>query len=198
MAKIGFEYIAAAKLNTSVSVSAKTAKYTEGREIGPGANFSGNPTTSDVKDYGDDRSLITDVSVTGGTLSAELNEPTMENEAWMLGHTYTDTDGMLRNTEDTPPFLGVGLVGKSRSSSEEGIIYRAKIYIKTQFKVPNDENATKQENVTFSHTTLEGNIFQLKNGDWKKEKEFKNLDDAKAFINNFLCISSTPVEGETT
>lgn len=189
MAKIGFEYIAAAELDTTVSKSADTAKYTNGREIGPGANINGSASANDVKDYGDDRTLLTDVSVTGGTISAELNEPTLENEAWMLGHNYSEEDGLLRNTEDIPPYLGVGFVGKARSSKVAGIIYRAKIYLKTQFKEPGDDNATRQETTTFSHTTMEGNIFQLENGDWKKEQEFTTLAEAKAFVNTFLCIT---------
>lgn len=37
MAKIGFEYIVAAKLDTEASVSKATAKYKEARVIGPAA-----------------------------------------------------------------------------------------------------------------------------------------------------------------
>ena len=189
MAKIGFEYIAAAKLTMATEESAATAAYTEGREIGPGSNFNGTPTADDVTDYGDDRALLTDVSVTGGTISAELNEPTMENEAWMLGHAYEEETGMIRNANDIPPYLGIGFVGKARSSTVAGIIYRAKIYLKTQFREPNDENTTKQQSTTFNHTTMEGNIFTLKNGDWKKEQDFTTLDEAKEFINDFLKIT---------
>lgn len=189
MAKVGFEYIAAAKLDETVSKSAATAKYTEGREIGPGANINGTVNSSDVKDYGDDRTLLTDVSVTGGTISAELNEPTLENEAWMLGHTCTEDNGVVRNTEDIPPYLGVGFVGKAKSSKVAGIIYRAKIYLKAQFKEPGDDNASRQDSTTFGHTPMEGNIFQLENGDWKKEQEFTTLAEAKAFVNTFLCIT---------
>lgn len=193
MAKVGFEYVAAAKLNDAVSTSKATAVYTEGREIGPAANFNGTPTSSDVKDFGDDRTLETDTSVTGGTLSLELNEPTMENEAWILGHNYEDTSGgMLRNVNDIAPYLGIGCVGKSKRNG--ALVFRAKIYLKTQFRVPNDENATKQDQVTFGHTTMEGNIFQLKNGDWKDEKEFDTLEDAKEYINTTLNI--TEDEGE--
>lgn len=190
MAKIGFEYIAAAKLNTENAASIATAKYTDGKEIGPGANFNVTVTANDVKDFGDDRALITDVSVTGGTVSAELNEPTMENEAWMLGHTFSAETGMIRNADDTPPFLGIGLVGKSRTSKKEGIVYRAKVYAKIQFKEPNDENTTKQESTTFNHTTMEGNLFVLPNGDWKSENEFDSLDAAKAFVNKALGIGT--------
>lgn len=187
MAKTGFEYVVAAKLNTSVSKSKATAKYTEARVISPAAAVNGSPTTSDVKDYGDDRTVETDVSVTGGTLSLELNEPTMENEAWMLGHEVEETGGMVRNVNDIPPYLGIGFVGKSKRDGKT--VFKSKVYLKSQFKEPNDENQTKQENVTFSHTTLEGNLFQLENGDWKVENEHETLEAAKTAVNTLLCLT---------
>lgn len=184
MAKTGFEFIYAAKLDESVSKSFATARYCDGREIGPGASVNGSPTSSDVKDYGDDRVVETDTSVTGGTLSLELNEPTMENEAFLLGHALSEEGGMLRNANDIAPYVGVGFVGKSKRGNKT--VFRAKVYLKTQFRVPNDENATKQEQVTFSHTTLEGSMFQLENGDWKDEKEHKTLAEAKKYILSIL------------
>ena len=66
------------------------------------------------------------------------------------------------------------------------MVYRSKIYLKSQFKVPNDENATKQESITFNHTTMEGNLFLLENGDWKIENEFESLAEAKAHVNKVL------------
>ena len=188
MAKIGFEYIVAGELDTSVSTSKATAVYSNSREIGPGANFNGTPTSADVKDYGDDRTLETDTSVTGGTLSLELNEPTLENEAWILGHTYDeDTNSMTRNANDVAPYIGIGVVGKSKRNN--AIIYRVKVYLKAQFKEPNDENATKQESVTFSHTTMEGNLFQLDEGDWKYVAEYTTLAAAKAALNTIFGIT---------
>jgi len=194
MAKIGFEYVAAALLDTSVSKSLATAKYTEGREIGPAAAVNSTPTSSDVKDYGDDRTVATDASVTGGTLSLELNEPTMENEAWILGHTFDkENNSMLRNTGDVAPYIGVGFIGKSKGEDNK-IKYKAKVYLKSQFKEPNDENATKQESVTFSHSTMEGNMYQLENGDWKTETLCDTLDVAKTYVNKILCITSSASE----
>ncbi len=184
MAKIGFEYVVAAELDTSVSVSAATAKYKSAKVIGPAANSNGSPNVSDVKDYGDDNTVETDTSVTGGTISLELNEPTMENEAWLLGHESTEDGGMVRNGNDIAPFVGVGFVGKSKRNGK--VIYKAKVYLKAQFKVPADENATKQESITFTHTTMEGNLFLLENGDWKVEKEFTTLEEAKAHVDKVL------------
>lgn len=188
MAKIGFEYVVAGELDESVSKDAETAKYKNAREIGPAAKANGSPTTSDVKDYGDDHAVETDVSVTGGAVSLELNEPTLENEAWILGHKYAENGGMIRNANDIPPFVGIGFVGKSRRDNKT--VFKTKIYLKAQFKEPNDENQTKQENITFSHTTMEGNLYQLENGDWKKEQEYTTLDAAKAALDTFFGLTT--------
>ena len=187
MAKVGFEYIVAAKLDTAVSVSKETAKYTEAREIGPAANANFTINASDAKDFGDNRLVETDVSVMGGTASLELNEPTMENEAFLLGHTVSEEGGMVRNAGDIPPYVGIGFVGKSIRAHTP--IFKAKVFLKVQLKEPNDENATKQDTVAFTHTTMEGNLFLLENEDWKAENEFADLASAKAFVDKILGVT---------
>lgn len=184
MAKVGFEYVVAGELKSGTGTSLTAARYSDMKEIGPAAALNITPTSSDVKDYGDDRTVETDVSVTGGTISLELNEPTLVNEAWLLGHKYEESTGMIRNTSDIPPYVGIGFVGKSRRDGKT--VYKAKVYLKAQFKEASDENATKQESVTFNHTTMEGNLFELENGDWKVEKEFTTLAEAKTFLSTTL------------
>ncbi|MCD8124273.1 MAG: hypothetical protein LUE23_04440 [Lachnospiraceae bacterium] len=196
MAKIGFEYIVAAKLDETTSTSLATLTYTDAREIGPGATASGSPSSADVKDYGDDRVVLTDTSFTGGTMSLELNEPTLENEAWMLGHELTEDGGMVCREDDVAPYLGVGFVGKSKKENDS-IIYRAKIYVKAQFKEPTDENSTKQDTVNFTHTTMEGNLFKLDSDTdkiWKLVKDFSTLTEAKAYVDEVLCMDSSAAD----
>lgn len=97
MSKIGLEYVKVGKLVSGTS--AASATYTDPRYLGTSAGFTGNVAANDVKDFGDDRTVETDNSVTGGTLSWEKNDLTEENLAYLLGHeenaTYTltsDTD----------------------------------------------------------------------------------------------------------
>ena len=189
MAKIGMEYIVIGEM-ASTTKSAATATYTKGTYLGPASTFNGSPTANDVKDYGDDRTVETDTSVTGGSLSVELNERTAEIYCQMLGHTLSQEGEVLANTEDIAPFLGIGAVGKSRRNGATK--YTGKFYYKTQFREPNDENATKQESTSFTHTTLEGALFQLENGDWKAEKEFDTLAEAKTWLDGKVGISSAP------
>ncbi len=188
MAKIGFEYIVSGVLGAT-SASGKTATYTGGRYWGKASTFNGTPTANDAKDYGDDGIAETDTSVTGGTLSAELNERTLELYAELMGHTLDETKKeIIANSNDIAPYVGVGAVGKSIRNN--GKKFTAKFYYKVQFKEPNDENATKQENTTFTHTTLEGNMFMLENGDWKSEAEFETLQEAKAWLDKKVGITA--------
>ncbi len=194
MAKIGFEYAVVAVLTTGTDTSAAACTYTNGQYLGPASTFNISPTANDVKDYGDDRTVETDTSVTGGTTSVELNERTADIYCLLLGHTKDIESGVvLSNVDDIAPYVGLGAVGKSmRSGSRK---YTAKWYHKTQFKEPNDENATKQESTSFTHTTLEGNLFTCENGDWKEEKEFDTLATAKEWLNTKAGITTSSGNG---
>ena len=188
MAKIGLDYVAVAKLAAGAT-SAATATYTDGKYMGTSAGLTGNVTSNDVKDYGDDRTVETDTSFQSGSLSWEKNDIEDEDYAYLLGHTYDSTEKtVLANADDIAPYVGVGVVGKSKRSGS--YVYVAKIYLKVQFHEPNDENATKQDTVAFAHETIEGNVFELPNGDWKEQKSFETLAAAQAFVDTKLGITT--------
>lgn len=185
MAKIGFEYVVAAVLKSGDS--AANAAYEKGIYLGPSSAFNGTPTVSDASDYGDDKKQESDRSVTGGKLSLELNEKTPEAYALLTGATKSEDGSIISNTETVPPYVGIGCVGKSIVNGVKK--YLVKWYYKVQFGEPNDENATKQENVSFTHTTLEGNISPLSNGDWKKEVPCDTLAAAKTALEKLAGIT---------
>ena len=193
MAKIGFEYTVIGKLSEDTD---GTPSYSDSMYMGPNAAFNVTVNSNDVKDYGDDRVVETDTSVIDGTISVEHNELTLEQEAYMLGHTLGTSGQIVYNDTDEAPFLGIGIVGKSKRSGSR--VYTAKVYYKTQFREPSDENATKQDSTTFTHTTLEGNMYTLKNGDWKTAQEFTSLSDAKDFLDELFGVEAETGETETT
>lgn len=184
MAKKGFEYAVAGKLNE------KTGSYTEGKYFGPTSTFNITTTSNDVKDYGDNRAVETDTSVTGGTVSVEINEMVNMLYAYLLGHTLDGEDGhIVCSKDDIAPFVGLGAVGISRSEGKD--IYTAKAYKKVQFKEPNDENATQQDTLSFTHTTLEGNMFVPEDGVWKEQKTFDTLKEAKTWLNELFGVTES-------
>lgn len=185
MAKTGFLYTCAGKLQDD-------GTYKEGRYLGPSATFNINPTTSDVKDYGDNRVVETDTSVTGGTFSLEVNDMTSELNGYLLGHPVDEETGEVSyNQDDIAPFLGIGTVGTAVRNKKN--IYVAKFYTKIQLKEPNDENQTRQESTNFTHQTLEGNVFVPENGKWKQQCEFDTLKEAKEWLNKKVGITSATV-----
>lgn len=187
MAKAGFLYVVAGKLNEDEN------EYTEGRYMGPTSTFNINTTSNDVKDYGDNSVVETDTSVTGGTSSLEINEMTNESYAYILGHTYDeDNDAVVCKKEDVAPFVGMGAVGISKRNNVHK--YTAKFYRKMQYKEPNDENATQQETVSFTHTTLEGNMFVPSDGQWKEQETFDTLKEAKEWLNKKVGITTVQEE----
>ena len=193
MAKIGFEYTVIGKLSEDTD---GTPSYSDSKYMGPNTAFNVTVNSNDVKDYGDDRVVETDTSVIDGTVSVEHNELTLEQEAYLLGHTLGTSGQIVYNDTDEAPFLGIGIVGKSKRSGSR--VYTAKVYYKTQFREPSDENATKQDSTTFTHTTLEGNMYTLKNGDWKTAQEFTSLSDAKDFLDELFGVEAETGETETT
>ena len=181
MAKKGLSYVAFAKLNET------TGAYSEGVHLSPAAQFSFTPTKSDVRDYGDDHVVETDNSVTGGTISLELNNDDAEVYAYLLGATVTasgNDEGLVTSkTTDVAPYVGTGVIGPAQDK------YICKVYVKTQYGEPNDEHSTKEENVTFNHLTLEGNMFALEDGTYRKRMEFDTLAEAKTWLNTLFGIS---------
>lgn len=177
MAKKGIEYAVFGLLKED-----GTYEENKGKWLSPVAGLTGTPTKSNVKDYGDNRVVETDNSVTGGTLNLELNNDDDEIYTFLLGHKKgagedENKDSIAYNINDTPPFVGVGAIGQSEGG------YVAQFYKKVQFSEPTDENTTKQENTTFNHITLEGEIIIPEDGEWKIRKRFDTLDEAKAWLN---------------
>lgn len=184
MAKTGIEYAVFGKLNEDGS-------YTDGKYLSPVTNFNGTPTKASVTDYGDNRALETDNSVTGGTLSIEMNRDEDDIYVFLLGHKKNETTGeIFYDVNDVPPYVGCGAVGKS------GKKYVVKFYTKVQFGEPNDENTTKQENTTYNHTTVEGTILIPEDGVWKLRREFETLALAKAWLNEKVNITVSISKGD--
>lgn len=129
--------------------------YTGCKKFGKISTFNFTPTSSNVKDYGDD--VVAEVSneLQGGTLSIEANQLTLEERGTLLGHDYTN--GVLTvAADDQAPYVGVGAIAVELASGVKQ--YAAKWYNKLMFREPNDENSTKQENVSFAHTTIEADV----------------------------------------
>ncbi len=187
MAKKGLEYVCIAKLQ-------EDGTYKDGEYIGPSAKFTAAASTNTVKDFGDNRAVVTDTSVNTGTVSVEVNEFVNKFYATALGHTYdAEKDQVVCKSNDEAPYLGIACLGQSTGEKP----YKAVVYRKVQLKEPTNEYDTKQEQVTFTHTTLEGDFYTLENGEYSIKAGFDTKDEAKAFIDELFKIGTPPASGST-
>lgn len=114
MAKTGLEFVKVGKLATGTSGAAAT--YTDPIYMGPSVGLTGTIAANDVKDYGDDRTVETDASVTGGTLSWEKNDLSDEHQAYLLGH---QTNAAYALTTDDDIVTGKTYYTQSGSGTSE-------------------------------------------------------------------------------
>ena len=176
-------------------------QYTPLYQFSPVVAFNGSLASGISKDYGDDVVSDVDVGEITGTLSIELNND--RNKIYQLlfngsyGYAYghqekpynieatvvtdsNDDSGVIYNVNNFVPYVGVGAIGRS------GDKWVAKWYPLVKFRQPNDDNQTRQENVTFGHVTFEADIFVDKFGIWKQQKAFDSLSSAKLWLRNRL------------
>lgn len=184
MAKKGLKYVVFATATENNGV----ISYSSGKHISPAAGFNGSINQSNGKDWGDDRVVDTDNAVTGGTLTVELNQDEDDIYTYLLGHEKRTGSGadpaIMYKETDVAPYVGVGAIGVSTGGKWVG-----KWYAKVQFHEPSDDNATKQENVTFNHITLEGDILIPEDGMWKERETFESESAAKTWLNSKAGIS---------
>ena len=146
---------------------------------------------NDVKLYADDAIAESDKSFSGGTLTLGIDDLSDEVYATLLGHEVNPVTGEITAAGgDDGPYVGIGFYGAKKVGGVRK--YRAIWLPKVQFAEPNDENATKGENVEFRTPSLEGTIMVDDNGDWKKENTFDTEDEAKAYLEEKAGITSVP------
>lgn len=178
MSKKGLRYVAFAHLKAD-------GTYENGKHLSPAAAFNANANASDVKDYGDDRVVETDKSVTGGTITVELNNDDDEMYVYLLGH--TQTTGKAAKSFPTRMMSRRTSVLLRSASPEANGSQRFTISASSQSRTA--RNATKEETVTFNHISLEGDILIPEDGNWKRRKSFDTFEAAKAYVNNLFNVT---------
>ena len=190
MAKKGIRYAVFGLYHETTVGTTTTITYTDGKRLSPVAAFNGSPNVANAKDYGDDGTVESVNEALGATLSVELTNDDMEIFTMLLGH-HIVNNVLTYTNSDEPPYVGCGAIGVSGSK------WRAKIYTKVRFAEPSDDNTTKQESISFSHITLEGDAVMDANGVWKKEREFDTEAAAKAWLNDELGVGASGATGAT-
>lgn len=184
MASVGVKHIVYAK----ATESGKTISYSEGKVMAEAMKVDVKWDKAGGELYADDHLSESDDSVTGGKVTYGVNDLSLENQAGVLGHTYTEEDGLVEADSDTAPYVGSGFYGKKIL---HGIVSWVAMWIcKVQFSQPDESLETKGKTTKFSTPSIEGKIMQASDGKFRIIKEFTTEAEALAWVDAKAGITS--------
>lgn len=190
MAHVGMKYPVAAELQDD-------GTYGTGFVVGKAIKFTGTPNKNDVSLYADDGVAETDKSIRDMGTSLNTDDLTLEVQAKLLGHTYTEASGdgdsavpesMSIGSDDVAPYFGMGFYKRRRKNNVT--TYTVIWLNKVQNSEPTEEAETKGETTNFQTPTIEGTAYPLEvtsGSETKMEVGTKLVFDteaeAKAWLN---------------
>ena len=174
MAKIGLNNFRYSKLTETED---GTAKYTGAKKPAKAVSCKVDISTSDATLYADDALAESDTAFQSGTVTIEIDDEDTQTMADLLGHEVGEDNEMVRNANDTAPYVGFGRVVVKMVNGVRK--YKVEFLAKVKFAEPSQEDQTKGESVEFSTTEIEGTVAALASGVWSKTK---TLDTQAAAI----------------
>lgn len=177
MAKIGLNNLKFGVL----SESGDTAVYGAMQSLGKAVDANVSITSNSAVLYADDAIAESDNTFSAGTITLTVDDEDNTVFAVLLGHEIdSSTQEMIRNSNDTPPYVGVGrIINKLKGGVR---YYKVEFLSKVKFAEPSQENTTHGETTEFGTQQIEGTIVTLENGMWSKTKTFTTHSAALAYL----------------
>lgn len=182
MAKIGLNNFRYSKLTEAQD---GTPTYDGAKKPAKAVSCKVDITNNEAKLFADDALAESDTGFNSGTITAGIDDEDTETMADLLGHEIDSQTGvMVRNANDTAPYLGWGRVVVKMVNNVRK--YKVEFLYKVKFSEPSQDDNTKGESLEFSTTELSGTISTLANGDWSETKTFDTLADAIEYLEGLM------------
>lgn len=169
---IGLKNLVYAILTTDPSEGLAT--YETPKKIAGAITANINPNSSNETLFADDGPY--DTASTIGQISLEMNvaDLPLEVQAELFGHELTVGGVLIRKGADTPPWLAVGFKSLKSNGS-----YRYTWLAKGKFSLPEQNNETKGDSVSFQTPTTSGSFVKREADDeWERHAD----EDATGFL----------------
>ena len=185
MAAIGLKYLGWAKLKTEPDAAIPT--YEPGKVMGKMISMNATVNNSEGELYADDMLAEYASEFSSADLSIEVDNIELENQAEMLGATYTEDGEYQAGANDTAPYGGVG--GYQVLMVKGVRKFRCWFYAKAKASQPDIDGSTKGDSVSFGTQPIKMKVVKPAFGPWYYAKEFATEEDAKEYINGKLGIT---------
>ena len=171
MAKIGMLYPKYAKITIGTDDSGnETETYGELKVMGKAIRASVTINTSEAKLYADDGLAEMAKEFIEGSISEETDDMEDSVAADLYGATMSEAEGgtagkMVYRDTDASAYLRHGFIVRRMKGNKYQ--YKAIIYTKVMFNIPNEDYETKGETITFKSNSITGKLMRNKNREWK-------------------------------
>lgn len=181
MASIGLKYLAWAAMATEPTSSVPT--YSAGLELAEMVSINLAIQNAEGELYTNDQLTEFLKEFMSGTLTMEVGNITLANQATLYGATITDGE-LVHTPADVAPYGGIGGYQQLVVSGTKK--WRAWFFPKVQASVPDWSGNTKNNSISFGTQPMSFKVLAPKYGPWRYVKEFTTEAAAKAYIDSKL------------
>lgn len=181
MARIGLNNF---RYGILTEASDGTPSYGGAKTAGKAITCNVEVTNNDAKLYADDVVQESDTSFAGGTVTIGVDRADYQTQADLLGHTYSEEVGIVRNSNDVAPYIGFGRIIKLMIDG--ALKWKVEFLYKVKLAEPSQEDTTQGESVEFGTVEMSGQVAQLGNGNWSVGKVFDTKAEAITYLEGLL------------
>lgn len=172
MAKIGMLYpkYSVITIGTDDSTGVETETYGDLKVMGKAVRASVTINTAEAKLYADDGLAEMVKEFVEGSITAETDDMEDSVAADLYGATLTEaaqstTGKIVYKDTDASAYLRFGFIVRRMKASKYQ--YKAIVYNKVMFDIPNEDYETKGETITFKTNSITGKVMRNKDRIWK-------------------------------
>lgn len=187
MAKMGLKVCGWAKISTE-SASAEPT-YAQGKIIGKMVSLNASIKNSEGELYADDKLSEYLSEFDSGDLSIETDHIALADQAELYGAKYDESSKKLSlKPEDVPPYGEFAAYRVLMAGGKK--IFRAFRYAKVRCQIPDTQDNTRGQSISFGTESIKGKIMAPEYGAWYDEVECETEVAALEQIKTWLGIST--------
>lgn len=148
--------------------------------FGKAIGITVNPSYAEGSLNADDVQIEYDKEFVSAEVSLNTNTIPKESRSSVFGHRVEEDGEILFNADDENGYVGMGWVSVEKEDGKK--MFTGNFLHKVKFSEPNEDYATKGENIEYKTPSITGRAVAEDTGDWKSTKTFERVVDALNYI----------------
>lgn len=167
--------------------------YGAARSLGHGVRAALTVQTANTPVYGDDALQVMIDEFISGSLEIQTLMDDLETSSILYGGTYTDDDGLTRNTDDSGTPVAVYGIRKLMKK-DKSLVYRAEVFFRCQANraASGWDADTKGQNFQNKTANTTFDVYPADTGDWNWEHDYTTRAATLAGIREKLGLTAVP------